>query len=147
MVTKKQLIDFRIRWSWHSLSRAYNCHAKKFNSSNSIGYALLNIDKNGTFSTELGPKMGMESRSLTRTLKNMLEQDLIVKNQYSNDKRKVKIFLTKKGIEFRKIASKYVKKFNETIFNNVPKEDLKSFYKVMDTIDRTINIINDDERL
>jgi DNA-binding MarR family transcriptional regulator len=77
----------------------------------------------------------------------MLEQDLIVKNQYSNDKRKVKIFLTKKGIEFRKIASKYVKKFNETIFNNVPKEDLKSFYKVMDTIDRTINIINDDERL
>jgi DNA-binding MarR family transcriptional regulator len=77
----------------------------------------------------------------------MLEQDLIVKNQYSNDKRKVKIFLTKKWIEFRKIASKYVKKFNETIFNNVPKEDLKSFYKVMDTIDRTINIINDDERL
>ena len=31
----------------------------------SIGYALLNIDKDGTPSTKLGPKMGMEARSLT----------------------------------------------------------------------------------
>jgi hypothetical protein len=31
-----------------------------------IGYTLLNIDKDGTPSMKLGPKMGMEPRSLNQ---------------------------------------------------------------------------------
>ena len=63
---------------------------------------------------------------------------LISKEQDPKDKRKVRIYLTKKGIEYRKIASENVKKFNETVFSKISKDELDSFYKVMDAIDQSI---------
>jgi DNA-binding MarR family transcriptional regulator len=138
MIGKKHIIDFRIRWTWHSISRLYNDLAKSHNATTSKAFTILNIEKNGTLSTQLGPKMGMESRSLTRSLKGMLDLKLIRKKTDPKDKRKVRIYLTKKGIEYRKIASKNVKKFNETVFSKISKEELDSFYKVMDAIDQSI---------
>ena len=138
MIGKKHIIDFRIRWTWHSISRLYNDLAKSHNATTSKAFTILNIEKNGTLSTQLGPKMGMESRSLTRSLKGMLDLKLIRKKTDPKDKRKVRIYLTKKGIEYRKIASKNVKKLNETVFSKISKEELDSFYKVMDAIDQSI---------
>jgi len=138
MTNKKHIIDFRIRWAWHSISRLYNEKAKNVNSTTSTAFALLNIDREGTFSTQLGPKMGMESRSLTRTLKGMQERGFIHKKIDQKDKRKVQLFLTKKGLEYRKIASKNVKAFNEHVFEKVTKEELETFYKVMDAVDLSI---------
>ena len=65
----EESIDFHIRWSWYNISRMYNMVASKFGGSMAIGYVLLNIDKEGTPSTKLAPKMGMEPRSLTRMIK------------------------------------------------------------------------------
>tara|TARA_S200000501_G_scaffold308431_1_gene297967 strand:+ start:222 stop:653 length:432 start_codon:yes stop_codon:yes gene_type:complete len=138
MIGKKHIIDFRIRWAWHSISRLYNDLAKSHSATTSKAFTILNIEKNGTLSTQLGPKMGMESRSLTRSLKGMLDLKLIRKKTDPKDKRKVRIYLTKKGIEYRKIASENVKKFNETVFSKISKEELDSFYKVMDAIDQSI---------
>lgn len=136
---KKHIIDFRIRWSWHSISRLYNDKAKNHNATTSTAFALLNIEKKGILSTQLGPKMGMESRSLTRTLKGMLDKGLIKKIIDPTDKRKVNIHLTKKGVSYRKIASNNVKEFNERVFSKISEEDLKTFYKVMDAVDESIN--------
>ena len=69
----EETFDFHIRWAWARISRMYNAQAANFGGTMSIGYVLLNIDREGTPSTKLGPKMGMESRSLTRTLKGMEE--------------------------------------------------------------------------
>jgi DNA-binding MarR family transcriptional regulator len=82
--------------------------------------------------------MGMESRSLTRTLKGMLDRKLIRKKTDTKDKRKVHLFLTKKGIEYRKIASENVKIFNERVFSKISEEELETFYKVMDAVDKSI---------
>jgi len=138
MINKKHIIDFRIRWAWHSISRLYNDRAKNHQATTSTAFAILNIEKTGTLSTQLGPKMGMESRSLTRTLKGMLDRGLIRKKIDPKDKRKVHLFLTKKGIDFRKIASENVKIFNERVFEKISKEDLDTFYKVMNAVDESI---------
>jgi len=138
MINKKHIIDFRIRWAWHSISRLYNERAKNHNATTSTAFALLNIEKEGILSTQLGPKMGMESRSLTRTLKGMLDKRLIRKKIDPKDKRKVHLFLTKKGLEYRKIASENVKVFNKRVFEKITKEELETFYKVMDAVDTTI---------
>jgi len=82
--------------------------------------------------------MGMESRSLTRTLKGLLDHGLIRKKIDTKDKRKVHLFLTKKGVDFRKIASENVKIFNERVFEKVSTEELEVFYKVMNAVDETI---------
>ena len=138
MLDKKHIIDFRIRWAWHSISRLYNDRAKNHQATTSTAFAILNIEKTGTLSTQLGPKMGMESRSLTRTLKGMLDRGLIRKKIDPKDKRKVHLFLTKKGVDFRKIASENVKTFNERVFEKVSDEELETFYKVMNAVDETI---------
>ena len=67
-----ETIDFNLRWTWLNIARYYNDAAAEYGASMSVGMVLLNIDKeNGTPSTQLGPKMGMEPTSLSRTIKNM----------------------------------------------------------------------------
>ena len=93
-------IDFNIRSTWHKIARMYNVQAAEHGVSMATGMVLLNIDlKEGTPSTSLGPKMGMESRSLTRTLKNLEDQKVIYRQADKHDKRKVRIFLTELGID------------------------------------------------
>jgi len=49
---KKYLVDFAIRHLWHKISRMYNQQANEHGLTMSIGFILLNIDKEGTPSTQ-----------------------------------------------------------------------------------------------
>tara|TARA_B100001057_G_C22480608_1_gene806307 strand:- start:284 stop:721 length:438 start_codon:yes stop_codon:yes gene_type:complete len=132
-------VDFQIRWSWHNISRMYNLKANDFGGTMAIGYTLLNIDKDGTPSTKLGPKMGMEPRSLTRMIKSLEKNGLIERKSDSKDKRLVKLFLTKKGRELRKKAREYVIHFNETIYENIDQKDIKTCFEVLKKINTLID--------
>lgn len=135
----EETIDFHIRWAWHKIARFYNTEALKEGFSMSIGYVLLNIDtKYGTPSTKLGPKMGMEPRSLTRTLKSMEENGLIYRDADPNDKRINRIFLTQKGLEKRNISRNTVIDFNAKVQKKLGKRQLSSFYQIMDEINQVI---------
>lgn len=137
---KQYLMDFAIRHLWHKISRMYNQKANEYGITISIGFILLNIDKEGTPSTQLGPKMGMEPTSLSRTLKTMEEKGLIRRQADLQDKRKVLIFLTQEGIDKRRIAKHVVLDFNERLVSNIPKGKLKTFFEVAERLDTTIDI-------
>ncbi|MGB1032690.1 MAG: MarR family winged helix-turn-helix transcriptional regulator [Flavobacteriales bacterium] len=142
----EQTIDFHIRWAWSKISRMYNIEAAKYGGSMSIGYVLLNIEKEGTPSTKLGPKMGMESRSLTRTLKTLEEEGLIVRKSDKEDKRMVRVFLTPEGKREREHAREVVIQFNSFMQNNIEKDKLNLFFEVMSEINHLIenkNIFKD----
>lgn len=127
-----ETIDFPIRWAWHKISRLYNTEANKHGFTMSIGYCLLNIDrKEGTPSTKLGPLMGMESRSLTRTLKTMEESGLIERKPDATDGRMVRLFLTPKGERLRKISRDTVVHLNRTLQQHFTDRELETFFKVM----------------
>ena len=123
-------IDFHLRWLWQKIMRLYNAEAAKFNGTMSVGYILLNIDKDGTPSTKLGPKMGMESRSLTRTLKTMESKGLIKKTQVENDGRLVLIHLTDEGKKYRDTSREVVIKLNDYLQSHIEPEKLKTFFEV-----------------
>ena len=133
-------MDFAIRHLWHKISRMYNQKANEYGLTISIGFILLNVDKEGTPSTQLGPKMGMEPTSLSRTLKTMEEKGLIRREADANDKRKVLVFLTEEGIEKRRIAKNVVFDFNEKLVANIPKGKLKTFYEVAERLDASLDI-------
>ena len=136
-------IDFPIRWAWHRIARMYNLEASKYDITMSIGYALLNIDvKDGTPSTKLGPKMGMEPRSLTRTLKSMEEKGLICRKPDLVDKRMVRIFLTDLGLEKREVSKNTVLTFNYFVQERIPKTKLKNFFEVVGKLNE---ILEEDE--
>ncbi|MFN2424006.1 MAG: MarR family winged helix-turn-helix transcriptional regulator, partial [Cryomorphaceae bacterium] len=77
----------------------------------------LNIDKDGTPSTKLGPKMGIESRSLTRTLKTMEADGLITRTTDPDDKRVMVVRLTDEGKKYRETARNTVLDLNEFLLD------------------------------
>jgi DNA-binding MarR family transcriptional regulator len=136
---KAYKVDFVLRHLWHKVSRLYNQKASEYGVSISVGFILLNVDKEGTPSTQLGPKMGMEPTSLSRTLKSMQESGLIYRKAAKDDKRKVLIFLTDEGVEKRRIARQVILDFNEHVISAVPKGKLKTFFEVAERLDKAID--------
>ncbi|MCF6366712.1 MAG: MarR family winged helix-turn-helix transcriptional regulator [Bacteroidales bacterium] len=130
----KDTIDFHIKGTWHSLTKMYNRIASQHDTSQTVAYILVNIDREGTPATQIAARLGMEPTSLSRVLKKMEDQDFIRKEVDLHDKRIMKIFLTNCGIEKRKFVKKILIDFNKKVFENVSKNDLKIFYKVIDTI-------------
>ncbi len=143
---KDKTIDYILRATWQAVSRMYNEEAAKYGATMATGFVLLSIDKEkGTPSTTLGPKMGMEATSLTRTLKSMEEKGLIIRKKNPFDGRGVLIYLTDLGKEKRELSKSTVLKFNETVKQHVSEEKLQHFMEVAETINELIqdkNIFN-----
>jgi DNA-binding MarR family transcriptional regulator len=117
----------------------YNLKAGEFGGSMAIGYALLNIDRDGTPSTKLAPKMGMEPRSLTRMIKNLDQNGLIQKVSDKSDKRLVKIFLTDKGKVVRAQAKQVVISFNKKIKEEIDSKELETCFSVLKKLNNLID--------
>jgi DNA-binding MarR family transcriptional regulator len=134
----EEYIDFNLRHAWHKISRMYNQKAKIHGLTMSIGFILLIVDKEGTPSTQLGPRMGMEPTSLSRTLKTMESKGLIFRKVDKDDKRKVLILLSEEGVKLRKQVKEVVVSFNEKLIKEIPPNKLNAFFEVMEIIDENI---------
>jgi len=138
-MNKNKSIDHQLRATWQAVAKMYNEQALKHDSTMATAFVLLNIDKQkGTPSTALGPLMGMEPTSLSRILKNMEDRGAISREKNPDDGRSVLIKLTEYGKEMRKASKGHVIQFNETVINNITKEDLDGFFKVTSIINKLI---------
>lgn len=100
-----------------------------------MALVLLSLDDDeGMPSTQIGPSVGLEPRSLTRLLKKMEDEDLITKKPSKADKRQVYILLTENGIEKKKIARERISNFNKQIKQSISKEELEVFNSVLKRI-------------
>lgn len=108
-------IDFHLRWGWTKLARLYNAEADRRDIPFAYVFVLLHTERAGTPSTKLGPKMGMESTSLSRTLKGMEALGLIERKPDAHDKRSVRVFLTSDGVSARRQARDLVVGVNEKL--------------------------------
>ena len=131
--------DFHIRWSWYNIARMYNLKAANFGGTMAIGYALLNMDKEGTPSTKLGPKMGMEPRSLTRMIKSLEKKGWIEKKHDKSDKRLVKLHLTEEGKRLRQKTKEVVIHFNNRLYEEIGEKELKTCFNVLQQINNLID--------
>lgn len=137
---KEKTIDYTLRATWQAVARMYNDEASNYGATMATGFTLLSIDKEGgTPSTTLGPKMGMEATSLTRTLKSMEEKGLIYRKPNPEDGRGILIYLTEFGKEKRELSKNTVLKFNEVVKQNVSAEKLQNFMEVSDIINELIS--------
>jgi len=137
---KDKTIDYVLRTTWLAVNKMYNEEAAQFETTMATGFALLSIDPDeGTPSTSLGPKMGMEATSLSRTLKVMEEKGLIERRPNPEDGRGVLIYLTEFGREKREYSKEKVLTFNNVIRNNISIEKLNNFYEVTELINNMIS--------
>ncbi len=135
----EETVDFQIKRTWQSIAKMYNEEAAGYGATMATGFVLLNIDsEKGTPSTALGPKMGMEATSMSRILKSMEEKNLISRKPNPADGRSVLIHLTPFGIDKRKDAKQAVINFNNSVFERFSKDELKTFFRVIEGINTMI---------
>ena len=134
---KQETFDSALRSTWQLVSKMYNKEASKFDSTMATGFALLSIDAEGTPSTSLGPKMGMEPTSLSRLLNKMEKRDLIIRSRNPNDGRSVLIHLTSFGRQKREDSKAVVLNFNEELNNKLSTQKVKHFFEVIQSIKET----------
>jgi DNA-binding MarR family transcriptional regulator len=132
---REETVDYNIKAAWHAIARMYNQQAMKYGGTMSIGFALLNIHtEEGTPATKIAPMMGLEARSLTRLLKSMEEKGLIYRETDKNDKRSVRIRLTREGRKNKEKAKNTVLRFNEVVREEIDEEKLNAFFDVLQKI-------------
>ena len=137
---KNKTIDYVLRTTWLAVQKMYNEEASNYGITMATGFTLLSVDpQNGTPSTSLGPKMGMEATSLSRILKTLESMNLIERLPNPNDGRGVIIHLTKQGLKNREEVKQNVLKFNSVIKNEIAEEKLRNFFEVSDCINNLIS--------
>ena len=112
-VRPEDTIDFHVRYAWAGIARLYGQLAASRGTTMAMGQALLNIEKSGTPSTQLGPRMGMEKTSLSRLLNNLEAHGLIERRADDADRRVVRVHLTTEGKKERDRARHAVRAFNQ----------------------------------
>tara|TARA_B100000780_G_scaffold42886_1_gene26609 strand:- start:1472 stop:1918 length:447 start_codon:yes stop_codon:yes gene_type:complete len=133
---KSKTFDYALRSTWQSVSNMYNKAACKFDSTMATGFALLSIEPEGTPSTALGPKMGMENTSLSRLLNSLEERNFIERRPNPEDGRGRLVYLTKLGLKKREISKKIVLEFNKSISEQLNNSEINTFFKVIDCINK-----------
>lgn len=137
---REETVDYHIKSAWHAISRMYNQKAVGEGFTTAIGFVLININsKEGTPATKIAPMMGLETRSLTRMLKNMEEKGLIYKKPDLVDKRSVRIYLTEEGKRKKETSVNTIREFNEQVREVVSEKDLSTFFKVFEKIQLVID--------
>ena len=133
-------IDYNIRKTWYNITKLYNRTANEYMASMSLGMIILNIDiMEGTPSTQLGPNMGMEATSLSRSLNKLEDSGVIIRKPDLNDKRKTVIHLTSLGMDWREVAKGVVLQFNNNIFSHFEKKEMDTFFAVLRKINKIID--------
>jgi len=144
---KEETVDHNLRTAWHAIARMYNQQAQKYDATMSMGFVLLNINsEEGTPATKIAPMMGLEARSLTRLLKSMEEKGLIYRESDKNDKRSVRILLTKEGRDKKEKARNTVLTFNESVREQVSSQKLAVFFEVLHNINQVVEKNNINEK-
>lgn len=140
---KVESVDLMLKSAWLSVSKMYSDKASVYNSTAVQALTLLKIDpKEGTRSTNLGPKMAIEPTSLTRIIKLLEDNGYIYKEKTSTDKREVIIKLTEKGLESRNLSKQVVLDFNTRVVETIPQEKFEVFKEVMASILKIANDLN-----
>ena len=137
---QEETVDYNIRKTWYNITKMYNRTATEYMASMALGMIILNIDiSEGTPSTQLGPNMGMEATSLSRSLNKLETAGVIVRKPDPDDKRKALIHLTPLGMDWREVAKRVVVEFNKEIQSHFEKEEMDTFFAILKKINKIID--------
>ena len=140
---KVENVDLMLKSVWLAVSKMYSEQASIHNSTAVQALTLLKIDpKEGTRSTNLGPKMAIEPTSLTRIIKLLEDNGYIYKEKTTSDKREVIIKLTDKGLKSRNLSKEVVVGFNKKVVEKIDPEKFAVFKEVMGDILKIANDMN-----
>lgn len=140
-------IDYYLKSAWQSVVNAYNQEASKHQITQTTGYVMINIKKEGTAVSKIANLTGVRSTSLSRVLSSMEKQGLIYREADPLDKRSVKVYLTELGIEKRAIAKQVVKGFNTYLVDHFTENERKRLAEALQKITKLAQTFAQENKL
>lgn len=135
-MTQDSTIDYYLKSAWQSVVNAYNQEAAKHQITQTTGYIMINIKKDGTAVSKIASLTGVRSTSLSRVLSSMEKQGLIYREADPLDKRSVKVYLTELGFEKRAVAKEVVKGFNTYLVKHFTENERKRLAEALQKINK-----------
>lgn len=130
-----ETIDSKLKTTWQVISRMYNAEAALHDATIAMAHFLLNVDSHeGSYASDIAPKLGTESTSLSRIIQSLEEKKMILRIPDQGDRRRMKIVLTEKGKSEKEIAKNTVRNFNHMVELKIGKENVITVFKLLDAI-------------
>jgi DNA-binding MarR family transcriptional regulator len=127
----EETVDFHLKVVWQNIANTYNQVASAFGITQALGYALINVQEEGTAVSQIANLLGVKSTSLSRMLNNMEELGLIYRKVDESDKRSVKIYLTDFGREKKQLAKQVVRSFNQYLMEHLKQDERKQLLALL----------------
>lgn len=128
------ILLYHLRSNWLSVSKLFNDLAKDYDSTLAMAFVLLAIDETGTPVTKIAPRIGMEPNSLSRLLNSLESKGAIYRQNDTADQRKVFVYLTELGFEYKNIAIQTVIEVEKEITKDLSKEEKALVIKMMNNV-------------
>lgn len=128
------ILLYHLRSNWLSVSKLFNDLAKDYDSTLAMAFVLIAIDDTGTPVTKIAPRIGMEPNSLSRLLNSLEAKGAIYRQNDTNDQRKVFVYLTELGVEYKNIAIQTVIEVEREITKDLSKEEKALIIKMMTNV-------------
>ena len=103
-------------------------------------HAIVEIGRSGEISlNELAELLVLDKSTMSRTINNLVEDGLVIRELHPEDRRYVKIKLTDKGMKVFKNIEESMDRYYKAIFNSVPEEKRE---QVLDSLKLLIEAVN-----
>jgi DNA-binding MarR family transcriptional regulator len=133
---QQETVDYFLKVVWQNVVNKYNQIASEFGITQSVGYVLINIEREGTAVSQLAGLLGVKATSLSRMLNNMEDLGLIFRETSADDKRSVKVFLTEFGQQKRHMAKDVVISFNEYLNANLSNQEKNNLISTLKKLNK-----------
>ncbi len=90
--------------------------------------------ENGLYQSQIAKKLAKDKGNITRTLDNLEKTELISRNSHENDRRKFKIFITKKGTELLDKAQPLIKENKKLLRTFISKQEEKILMSLLNKV-------------
>lgn len=103
---------------------------------------LMFINENNEKSmSEISLITGLEKSSFTRSVDCLVENKFITRTSAENDRRKIKLSLTNKGVRTANLIKRDFDRYLESLISDFSEKEKKEFFESLDAISKYMNKI------
>ncbi|MBI5879041.1 MAG: MarR family transcriptional regulator [Chloroflexi bacterium] len=127
----------------HQLVRAYELCNQACLAENGVtasqGYTLLSLPQQGYLSmNDLSEAMGLAGSTMTRYVDQLVERGLVYRESDHEDRRVVRVKLTDRGRELRRVVERAMQEFFKQVLDELREEERSALLRTIEQVARAI---------
>lgn len=133
-------VGYLLRDCYRSFSKALEVQIKPHGIGLGQWYFLRELwEEDGLTQGDLSSRVGMTAPTTVVAIRRMVEDDLVVRKQDEHDRRKVRIYLTKKGCRYRDKLLPLALDVNNVATEGFSQKEIRQFRSFVDRMKKNLS--------